>query len=155
MTEAWPPAGPLILSQQVLEDGIIQHLLGQQFLQTGILRFQRVQRAGITHMHPAELRLPFVESPLADPVIPANLSGRQPARLLRQDRNDLFLGKAALPHRPSPLRRTHLSISGPSGEQLNGRFSCSVATITAASWRQDAAQEGHPHQHIRSRSVVV
>jgi hypothetical protein len=50
---------PFFLSQ-ILQHDVVEHRLGQQLLQPGILLFKRPQATGIGYLQPAILRLPLV-----------------------------------------------------------------------------------------------
>ena len=79
-----------VLSQQILQNNIVQHRIGQKPLSTGVLRLQALQLAGVGNVQTAVLRLPLIECIRADPVLPANLRRLQAAILLGKDRDDLL-----------------------------------------------------------------
>lgn len=58
----------------ILQDCVVQHLLGQELLQPRVLVLERLQTAGVGHIHAAILRLELVEGRRADPVLPAHIS---------------------------------------------------------------------------------
>ena len=63
-----------------------------------------LQPLGFAHLQPTVLSLPVVERRIADPVLPAQLSGAQPRFALLQNSNYLLFRKPTLFHCPSPLR---------------------------------------------------
>lgn len=55
------------------QDRIVQHGLGKQLLQLGVLVLKRLQLARIGHVHAATLRLAFVEDCIRDAVLAADI----------------------------------------------------------------------------------
>lgn len=94
---------PSVLSQQVFQDHIIKHLIGQKSLQPGVFGLEALQFASVADVHPAKSGFPFIKSRRADPVksysllTPADLFGLHPAFLFRQNRDDLVSGAAFAP----------------------------------------------------------
>src|SRR5690606_1729513 len=72
-----PVRSPLF-SQDVLNDLVLEHLLGQQLLQSSVLGFQLLQALGVWHAHAAELAAPQVVRRLAEAMLAAQLLDRQP-----------------------------------------------------------------------------
>jgi len=64
------------------QHGVVEHRLGQQLLQLGVLVLQRPQPPGIRHFEAAILGLPFVERCAADPMPAAYLGGLRPSLVL-------------------------------------------------------------------------
>src|SRR5579875_3814621 len=116
------PEASEVLSDEVLERRIVQHLLSQQSLQPAVLLLQSPQLAGIRYIQPAELGLPFVESRAADPVPPAQVPGLGPTLVLLQNPNKLPFRKTALAHRRSPRDRPNYQL-----EDIPGSRSATVA----------------------------
>ncbi len=75
---------PSAVSQQVLQDGIIEHLVGQKALQPGVLLLKHLEPTGLGNAHAAIFGLPFAERAGADPMPAANLCRRAAPFLLRQ-----------------------------------------------------------------------
>lgn len=100
---AWHGASSA-LSQQILQDNIVQHGISQKPLQSCVLGFQRLQFASIRHIHAAVLCFPFVKTSRADTVksyslsTPADLRRRHPALLFVKDRDDLFFSESRISH---------------------------------------------------------
>src|SRR5690606_17407265 len=97
-----PVRSPLF-SQGVLDDVVLEQLLGQQLLQPRVLGLQLLEPLGLWHAHAAKLAAPQVVGGLAKAVLAAQLLDRQPRLGLTQEADDLFLGKALL-HVQSPSR---------------------------------------------------
>jgi hypothetical protein len=55
-------AGPTIFCEKLAERGGIQHLLGQQFLQLGVLVLKLLQPLGFRHVEATVLGLPVMQS---------------------------------------------------------------------------------------------
>jgi hypothetical protein len=55
--------------------------------------FQRSKASGLRHVHPAELRLPFVNACVAHTVLAAQIGDRHRGLLFLQDRDDLLFEK--------------------------------------------------------------
>lgn len=72
-----------VFSQHFLQRRHIHHLLGQQFLQLGILGLQRLQLLGIRHFHLAELLLQFMVLHKDDPLLVAFAPDEGLASVLR------------------------------------------------------------------------
>src|SRR5258706_7471920 len=87
----------------VLQNGDIQHRLGEQLLQLAVLVFERPQTSGIRHVETAVPPLPLIERRARDPVLAAHIRCRAPRFLLAQDADDLLFAEPATLHRPSPL----------------------------------------------------
>src|SRR5215469_4296580 len=94
---AYARALPL-LSQEVLQGGIIEHRIGQHPLELDVLVFQRPKPLGLRHIHAAELRFPFVDAAIADPVLAAQIRNRDTSLVLLQYPDDLLFRKAAAFH---------------------------------------------------------
>src|SRR5262249_30896299 len=90
----------------VLQNGDVQHRLGQQLLQPRVLVLQRLQPPRIRHVETAELGLPLVKRRARDPMLAANVCRRAPRLLLAQDPDDLLFAEPTALHRPSPLEAT-------------------------------------------------
>src|SRR5690606_21070818 len=99
---AWPVRSPLF-SQGVLDHVVLEHLLGQQLLQPGVLRLQLLEALGVGHAHAAELAAPQVIRGFAEAVPAAQVLDRQAGLGLTQEADDLFFGKTLL-HVQSPCR---------------------------------------------------
>jgi hypothetical protein len=84
----------------------------RSFLQPGVLLLQRLQPAGVRHLHATVLRLPLIEGRFADPGLAAHIGGLRPRLLLPQYRDDLLLGGPRSFHRPSPFGGRTLPKSG-------------------------------------------
>src|SRR5690606_1969577 len=97
-----PVRSPLF-SQDVLDHLVLEHLLGQQLLQPGVLGLELLQALGIGHAHAAELATPQVVGGLAEAVLAAQFLDRQPGLGLTQEADDLLFGKTPL-HVQSPSR---------------------------------------------------
>lgn len=80
----------------------VEHLLGQELLQPGVLVLQHLQATGLGHIHPAELGLELVEGRSRDAVLAADLRRLRTDSLLLQLPDDLFLSDPRGSHRPSP-----------------------------------------------------
>jgi hypothetical protein len=72
-------AGVTISSHEVLRRRIVQHGIGQQPLQPGVLVLQRLQPLGLRDLHPAELRFPFVNAGVADAMLAEQSAAETPA----------------------------------------------------------------------------
>jgi hypothetical protein len=113
------PGASSVLSQQVFQDRHIQHAVRQQLFQPGVFCLKCLQPTSIGDVHASELRLPFVEGGRTDAVTPADLRGRHPTLLFRQDRDDLFFAEFALPHCLSPCDRLSIQMRDQSGLRSN------------------------------------
>ena len=82
----------------LLEHRVVEHRLGQQLLQLGVLVLQRLQALGVRHVEPAVLGLPLVKCRAADPVLAAHVRRLRPRLLLPQNPDDLLFRKPARPH---------------------------------------------------------
>src|SRR3974390_1700574 len=91
---AWRRASPFFCSD-ILEHSVVEHRLGQELLELGVLVLQRLQPFGVGDLQPTELRLPFVERGAADPVLATDIGRRCPRLLLTQHRDDLFFRETA------------------------------------------------------------
>src|ERR1700716_4479674 len=94
---ARPRASPF-LSQKVLQRRIVQHGVGQQPLQPGVLVLQRLQPLGLRDIHPAELRFPFVDTGVADAMLAAQIGDRNAGLVLLQNPDDLLFRKTTALH---------------------------------------------------------
>ncbi len=72
------------------ERDIVEHGVGEESLQLGVLVLKRPQPLGLRHIHPAEFGFPGVKRRAADPMLAAHLGGRNPRLLLPQNRNNLL-----------------------------------------------------------------
>ena len=79
----------------------VQHLLGQELLQLGILVLERLQPLGLGHRHPGILRLPGIERAFRHAVLAAEIGTLRACLMLLQDANDLLFRQSRLLHRPS------------------------------------------------------
>src|ERR1700728_2293640 len=70
---------------------VLEHRLGQQLLQSSVLRLQRLQTLGIRHVHPAEFAAPQVVARLREAVLAAQLLHRHAFIRFPQEPDDLFL----------------------------------------------------------------
>ena len=85
------------LSQQILQDNIVQHHICNQAFELAVLILKLLQALGVGQIHPTILGLQFVKRRRAEPVSAAQFSSRQ-SRLLLFDRPDnLRLGETAFP----------------------------------------------------------
>jgi hypothetical protein len=97
----------------ILRRDIVEHGVGQKPLQLGVLVLECLQTLGFRNVHPAELRLPGVELGAADPVLTADIGGRNTRLLLTQHGNDLLFRKPRSLHGPVlPSVRTPASSEG-------------------------------------------
>src|SRR3546814_1107967 len=71
-----PVRSPLF-SKDVLDDLVLENLLGQQLLQPAVLGLKLLQALGIGHAHAAELAPPQLVRRLAEAVLAAQLLDRQ------------------------------------------------------------------------------
>ena len=126
------PGASSALSQQVFQDRHIQHAVRQQLFQPGVLCLKCLQPAGVRDIHASELRLPFVEGCRAHAMAPADLFGRHPTLLFRQDRDDLFLAEFALPHCLSPCDRLSIQMQDQSGLRSSQRCRILRSAVTNA-----------------------
>lgn len=93
-------SGVTIFCNDILQDRNVQHGLGEQLLQLGILVLERLQLAGIGHIHATILRLVFAEGFIRDAVFAADINRLRARLLLLQNPEDLF-SRAPFIH-PSP-----------------------------------------------------
>ena len=94
------PAGVTTSFQEVLSRRVVQHGIGQQPLQLRVLVLQRPQPLLLGDVHPAELRLPFVDAGVADAVLAAKIDHRNSGLVLLQDPDDLLFRKTIALHAP-------------------------------------------------------
>src|SRR5207253_5313064 len=99
---AWPQAS-LLFCQHRPQRLHVQRLLGHHLFQPPVLIFQLPQPSRFPDVQPAVLRLPAVVGLIADPVLPADFSHRQPRFHFHQNPNDLLLAESTFPHRSSSL----------------------------------------------------
>ena len=83
--------------------GIVEHGVGEQPLQLGVLVFQSLQPLRLRYVQAAEFGLPLVEGRAAHPMLPAQLGGRHARFLLPQDRNDLLFREPRSLHQSGPF----------------------------------------------------
>jgi hypothetical protein len=76
----------------------MQMAFRQQLLQPAVLVFERLEFAGVRHLHPAVARSPLVERRVADAILAAHFAGRQPSAVLLQNLGDLLFCESALTH---------------------------------------------------------
>src|SRR3546814_2743901 len=95
-----PVRSPLF-SKDVLDDLVLEHLLGQELLQPSVLGLQLLQALRIGHAHAPELAAPQVVRGFAEAVLATQLLDRQPGLGLTPEADDLLFGKALL-HVQSP-----------------------------------------------------
>ena len=111
-------------SQQILQRHVVQQRVGPKPLQRAVLLLQRFQLARFGDVHPAELRLSFIEGRRADAVPAAQLLHRDPGLLLPQDPEDLLLAEPRLLH-PSGKREVMAQSArrrqGPRSRRLGSR----------------------------------
>src|SRR3546814_4447755 len=74
-----PVRSPLF-SKDVLDDLVLEHLLGQELLQPSVLGLQLLQALRIGHAHAPELAAPQVVRGFAEAVLATQLLDRQPDR---------------------------------------------------------------------------
>jgi hypothetical protein len=91
-------------SQQVLQNSIVQHRIGKQALEPGVLFFHRLQLCDVGHLHAAILRLEFVERALAETVLAAHFRRWHPGFLFLDHPNDLGFCETALSHSFAPSK---------------------------------------------------
>ena len=92
-------------SLQVLQDGIVEHGLGQQPLKLAVLLLKQPQPPGIGHLKPALLRLQLVERRRAQTVLAAELRRRKPGILLLRVGQTLHQIEGASGGQVSPIRQ--------------------------------------------------
>jgi len=85
-----------VLSQQIFQDDNVQHGIRQKPLQSGVLRLQGLQLAGVRHVHAAEPGFPFIEASRADPVLATDLRRRHTALLFVKNRDNVPAAAFAL-----------------------------------------------------------
>jgi hypothetical protein len=78
-------AGVTFFSQEVLQSGIVEHRIGQQPFQTGVLVYQTLQPLGLADIHAAILGLPFIDGRIADAVLAAQIGNGNPGLMLFQN----------------------------------------------------------------------
>jgi hypothetical protein len=83
-------SGVTIFCADILQNRVVEHLLGQQLLQPRVLLLERLQPAGIGNVHAAVLRLELVEGRRGDAVFAADVSGLRARLLLLQHPDDLL-----------------------------------------------------------------
>lgn len=88
----------------------VQHRLGQELFQLGVLGFQLLEPAGLRHLHPAELRSLGVKRRVTEAVLPAQLLDCHAGLGLLQEPDDLLFHKSLL-HIRLPLRKRTLLAS--------------------------------------------
>jgi len=87
--------------QQFLHCRHVEHLLGQQLLQLGVLVFERLQPLGLGHRHAGILRLPSIERAFRHAMLAAQIGALRAGLMLMHDTNDLLFGSYRSLHRPS------------------------------------------------------
>ncbi|ESX19212.1 hypothetical protein X765_32105 [Mesorhizobium sp. LSHC440B00] len=75
-------SGVTIFCSDILQDGIVQHLLSQQLLELGVLLFQSLQLARIGNVYATELGLVFVEGRFREPMLAADIGHRHSGLVL-------------------------------------------------------------------------
>src|SRR3546814_45785 len=122
-----PVRSPLF-SKDVLDDLVLEHLLGQELLQPPVLGLQLLQALRIGHAHAPELAAPQVVRGFAEAVLATQLLDRQPGLGLTQEADDLLFGKALL-HVQSPcsgeLDSRSRRYSKPGGDRKSTRLNSS------------------------------
>jgi hypothetical protein len=83
---------------------VVEHRLGQQLLELGVLVLQSLQPPGVGNLQAAILGLPFAKRGAADAVLPAHIGRRRPRLLFTQDPDDLLFREPSWLHGPSPSR---------------------------------------------------
>lgn len=87
------------LSQQVFQNHVVKHGIGQQAFELGILIRQRLQLRSVGHFHAAIPGLQPVERRRAESMVAKDFGSRHPGFLLLDHPDDLRLGEAALSDR--------------------------------------------------------
>lgn len=95
------PGALRTFSEYLAGDLVLEHRLGQQPLQPGVLRFQRLQELGIRDVHATELAAPKVVASLGEPVLAAQTLDRHAGINLLQEPDDLRFAESLL-HVQSP-----------------------------------------------------
>ena len=93
-----------VLSQQILQHEIVQHLIRKQAFELGILILERLQLGRVRHFHFTLLGFELIERALAEPVLAAHLSRRHPSFLFFDHSDDLRFCKTALSHVFAPSK---------------------------------------------------
>ncbi|RBB22199.1 hypothetical protein BRO04_20200, partial [Xanthomonas oryzae pv. oryzae] len=79
--------------QRILDQVVLEHLLGQQLLQSRVLGLQVLEPLGIGHAHAAELAAPQVVGSLTEAMPSAQVFDRHAGLGFAQEADDLLFGK--------------------------------------------------------------
>jgi hypothetical protein len=90
--------GPNILCEKPAQCVDIQHLLGQQLLQFGVVLLERLHALRPGNFHPAVFGFPVAKCCFRNPVLAAGVGHLRASLLLLQRRNNLLLRKSLLLH---------------------------------------------------------
>jgi hypothetical protein len=96
-----PAAGLTSAVPKLTQRRGIQHLLGQQLLQLGVLVLELPQPLGLRDVHPAEFSLPIVQRRFRDAVLARQISRLRTGLMLAQHANNLLFRKPGSLYRPS------------------------------------------------------
>ncbi|AAW73613.1 unknown protein [Xanthomonas oryzae pv. oryzae KACC 10331] len=98
--------------QRILDQVVLEHLLGQQLLQSRVLGLQVLEPLGIGHAHAAELAAPQVVRGLTEAMPSAQVLDRHAGLGFAQEADDLLFGK------------TLLHVQSPRGRELDSKRRC-------------------------------
>ena len=79
-----------LFCQKILQRSLVQHRIGQQPLELGVLALQLLEPPGIGDLQPAILRLPVVDRRLRHSVSTGQVSGLRTRLSLLQHSDDLL-----------------------------------------------------------------
>src|SRR5665213_518603 len=101
----WPGIRPALtqralpfFSEEIFQRRVVEHGIGQQPLQLGVLVLERPQLPGLADVHTAILGLPLVDARIAHAMLAAQIGDRDARLVLFQYPDDLVFGEPASFH---------------------------------------------------------
>ena len=79
-----------LFCQKILQRRFVQHRVGQQALELGVLALELLEPPGIRHLQPTILRLPVVDRRFRNPVSPGQVGGLRSRLRLLEHADDLL-----------------------------------------------------------------
>jgi hypothetical protein len=93
-----------VLSQQILQNDIVEHRVSQQTLQLGVLILQRLKAMGVRNVHATIFCFELLKRRRAQAMSATHLCRRHPSFLFFDHPDYLGFGKTALSHFVSSLK---------------------------------------------------
>src|SRR5690606_38840281 len=91
-------AGATIFSRKILECGVVEHGIGQELFELGVLVLERFKSLDLAHIHAAIFGFPFVDAGVAHAVFPAQVGDRNASLVLFKNADNLFFAEPVALH---------------------------------------------------------